>query len=710
MKNKKIKSLFLLFLSVFTLSGCGNKLKTIKVITNNEITANGEFEEGTSLTSNKITVGSEEYKQLGERIDLDRFDGLNFAIYDFSLEKDGETINTNNEVTITLPKPFVSENGFDTYHVKKDNNIEKLETTVEGGNISFTTTSFSPFIITGKAPIVNPTYNFIAYADTENQGKIIVNKEEKTSYGANLEVGEQVVLNALPNEGYEFIGWYKGSKISGSNERYNDYKDEAYITFNGEKIEIYARFKPIEYKITYELNGGVLNETPLYTYTVDMYDYVLPIPTKQYYQFDGWKYKDVIINKIAKGTTGDITLIATWTQIEGLMRTIEITKEAIGEVESGTKTILTSADYIVKQNNQVIKGEDLKEEDGVVTIEYKQKSSSDDTYSKTIPTALGEYEVRVRITQSTTNPFYKEAVSSSKDFSIVERVIKTKFNVLGNYYYDRFKLSADQIVRYVDNGQNILELEDVNGDEQRVIGYQNTTIPIANILFEEFKEKYTEIRIGSKDGIAVARLVMYGVKYFSWNEVDENGQYICQHKDYFSVCTQGEALDVLIKRVAFELLPNVEGYTDSEGKWICEEKSLDVYTFTHFTNDDPNQKNIGYQVHFDDSRYNNYEDNPVFNQYSYAFNDASYNVENAYYGFEPRDNLKYDVKISGDVEIYNFNLLTHKITKVEKQSFMTICYQSQNDTLNYESKYVFVLKKGAKVTVYNGKAFTIENS
>ena len=710
MKNKKIKSLFLLFLSVFTLSGCGNKLKTIKVITNNEITANGEFEEGTSLTSNKITVGSEEYKQLGERIDLDRFDGLNFAIYDFSLEKDGETINTNNEVTITLPKSFVSENGFDTYHVKKDNNIEKLETTVEGGNISFTTTSFSPFIITGKAPIVNPTYNFIAYADTENQGKIIVNKEEKTSYGANLEVGEQVVLNALPNEGYEFIGWYKGSKISGSNERYNDYKDEAYITFNGEKIEIYARFKPIEYKITYELNGSVLNETPLYTYTVDMYDYVLPIPTKQYYQFDGWKYKDVIINKIAKGTTGDIALIATWTQIEGLMRTIEITKEAIGEVESGTKTILTSADYIVKQNNQVIKGEDLKEEDGVITIEYKQKSSSDDTYSKTIPTALGEYEVRVRITQSTTNPFYKEAVSSSKDFSIVERVIKTKFNVLGNYYYDRFKLSADQIVRYVDNGQNILELEDVNGDEQRVIGYQNTTIPIANILFEEFKEKYTEIRIGSKDGIAVARLVMYGVKYFSWNEVDENGQYICQHKDYFSVCTQGEALDVLIKRVAFELLPNVEGYTDSEGKWICEEKSLDVYTFTHFTNDDPNQKNIGYQVHFDDSRYNNYEDNPVFNQYSYAFNDASYNVENAYYGFEPRDNLKYDVKISGDVEIYNFNLLTHKITKVEKQSFMTICYQSQNNTLNYESKYVFVLKESAKVTVYNGKAFTIENS
>ena len=92
-------------------------------------------------------------------------------------------------------------------------------------------------------------------------------------------------------------------------------------------------------------------------------------------------------------------------------------------------------------------------------------------------------------------------------------------------------------------------------------------------------------------------------------------------------------------------------------------------------------------MNFDNYRYNKYEDDPTLNQYSYVLNDASYNVENAYYGFEPRDNLKYDV------EIYNFNLLTHKITKVEKQGFMTICYQSQDDTLGYESKYVFIKKR-----------------
>ena len=93
---------------------------------------------------------------------------------------------------------------------------------------------------------------------------------------------------------------------------------------------------------------------------------------------------------------------------------------------------------------------------------------------------------------------------------------------------------------------------------------QNIEIPIANLVFEQYAKKYTEIRIGSKDGIAIGRLVMYGVNYFSWNEHDKNGQYIRTHHDYFSVCTQGEALDVRITRVALELLPNVTEYTDSK--------------------------------------------------------------------------------------------------------------------------------------------------
>lgn len=709
MIKTKINKFFLTILSTLSLCACNESNNTVDKISNNEITATGEFEKGTSLVANQIKIDSEEYKTLSEEVDLSRFDGLNLVIYNFSLEKEGEKVEPKKDVTITLPKPFMSPDGFDTFHVKNDNNIEKLETKVQGGNITFTTASFSTFIITGKAPITNPTYNFVAYADTESQGKIIINKEEKTSYATNLSVGDEVVLTALPNEGYEFVGWFKGSKASGSNQRYDEYKDEAFIVFSGDKTEIYARFMPIEYKITYELNGGVLNETPLTIYNVESSDYVLPIPVKTYFQFDGWKNKDTVVTKISKGTTGDITLVATWTQKEGLMRTIEISKENIGEIELGTETILTKADYVVKQNDAVISGEDLKEEDGIVTIEYKQKSSSDGTYSANMPTELGEYEVRVRIAQSTTKPFFAATVSLPKEFTLIERVIKTKFNVLGNYWYDKYTMKDDNIVKYEYGGKNILEFEDVSGGEQAVIGYENTSIPLANLVFWHEGEKYTEIRVGSKDGIAIGRLVMYGVNYFTVQEYDENGKYISQHQEYFAVCIQGEALNIRLTRLKFELLPNVDGYTDSEGNWISKEKSLDVYTFTHFKNDNPSEMHISYRVNFHTSRYNNYEDNPVLNEYGRVFNDASYNVDNAYYGFATFDNFKYDVEISGDVEIYNFNLSSGKITKIKKQSFMTIQYMSEKTGFHSTSFYAFVLKKGAQVTVYNGKAFTIEN-
>ena len=710
MLKAKINKFFLTILSVLSLCACHENDNIVDKISNDEVTATGEFEKGTALVANRIKIDSDEYKALSERVDLSRFEGLNLVIYDFSLEKDGEKVEPKKDVTITLPKPFVSPEGFDTFHVKNNNNIEKLETKVEGRNISFTTASFSTFVITGKTPITNPTYNFVAYADTETQGRIIVNKEEKTSYCANLTAGDEVVLTALPNEGYEFVGWFKGSKASGSNQKYEEYKDEAFITFGGEKVEIYARFMPIEYQITYELNGGVLNETPMTTYNVESSDYVLPLPTKAHFQFDGWKKQDSIVTKISKGTTGDITLVATWTQKEGLMRTIEISKDIIGEIELGTKAILTKADYVVKQNDVVINGEDLKEEDGLVTIEYKQKSSGDETYSAAMPTELGEYEVRVRIGQSSTQPFFRAAVSLPKEFTLIDRVIKTKFNVLGNYWYDKYSMASDQIVKYDYNGKNILEFEDVNGGEKKVIGYENTEIPLANLVFWHEAEKYTEIRVGSKDGIAIGRLVMYGVNYYTAVEYDENGNYLSQHLEYFAVCVQGAALNIRLTRLEFELLPNVSGYTDGEGNWISEEKSLDVYTFTHFKNNNPSELHVSYRVNFHTSRYNNYEDNPVLNEYGRVFNDASYNVDNAYYGFAPFDNFKYDVEISGDVEIYSLNSSSKKITKVKKQSFMTFHYTSEKSGLHTTSFYAFVLKKGAQVTVFNGKAFNIENN
>lgn len=179
------KSIIMNVILMFILCACG-ETKMVEKISNNEITATGEFEEETILNASRITVGSEEFKELQNRVDLKQFDGVNLVIYDFSIEKEGKTFEPKKDVTITLPRPFMSPNGFETYHIKSNNTIEKLETKVEGGNISFPTSSFSTFIITGKNPVINPTNNFLAYADTETQGKLIVNKEEKKLILQNL--------------------------------------------------------------------------------------------------------------------------------------------------------------------------------------------------------------------------------------------------------------------------------------------------------------------------------------------------------------------------------------------------------------------------------------------------------------------------------------------------------------------------------------------
>lgn len=68
------------------------------------------------------------------------------------------------------------------------------------------------------------------------------------------------------------------------------------------------KYNPIEYEISYELNGGSFDEsiTPKTTYTVEE-DYIPSAPSREGYTFTGWSPAS-----IEKGTTGDITFTALW--------------------------------------------------------------------------------------------------------------------------------------------------------------------------------------------------------------------------------------------------------------------------------------------------------------------------------------------------------------------------------------------------------------
>ena len=132
-----------------TLVACGDKNGEVSKLTaESGITADGVFESGSALSSIHHSADSEQGKAAISAIDKP-YDSAKVAVFDITLTKGGEKVQPGGKVRITMPKPFESELGYVTYHVKDDNTVEELATTVDGNNIYFETASFSYFVVAG---------------------------------------------------------------------------------------------------------------------------------------------------------------------------------------------------------------------------------------------------------------------------------------------------------------------------------------------------------------------------------------------------------------------------------------------------------------------------------------------------------------------------------------------------------------------------------
>src|SRR5690606_16820924 len=79
------------------------------------------------------------------------------------------------------------------------------------------------------------------------------------------------------------------------------------------EIDLYARWEIIEYKISYNLDGGTLSDA-LDKFTVNDLPYVLPTPTKEGYTFAGWYLtSDFGGNAVTQITEAkNVTVYARW--------------------------------------------------------------------------------------------------------------------------------------------------------------------------------------------------------------------------------------------------------------------------------------------------------------------------------------------------------------------------------------------------------------
>ena len=118
-------------------------------------------------------------------------------------------------------------------------------------------------------------------------------------------------LLAPVKNGYKFDGWFTNSDFTG------EMIEEIIKGSSGNK-EIFAKWELEEYKIKYNLNGGIINNL-VNNYTIESEDFIISKPIKNNYTFVGWRENDSkelnSIIKINKGTYGDKIFTAVFAPI-----------------------------------------------------------------------------------------------------------------------------------------------------------------------------------------------------------------------------------------------------------------------------------------------------------------------------------------------------------------------------------------------------------
>ena len=205
MKNKKsiltmVLALCLIIPAMLIITACGGN-NVDKLDGANNIVAEGKFEKGTNLLVDKVNKTNSSYFAIVDYIEDKEYDKEKVAIFSISLEKDnGTKIQPNGKVKITMPKPFESEYGYTTFHIKDNESVEELETTLNETNIVFETESFSYFIVVGKVPsaFVFSNTHEDSLQHLYNGTAVFVSKEDVTVNGTKWsEITDEEVLNKI---------------------------------------------------------------------------------------------------------------------------------------------------------------------------------------------------------------------------------------------------------------------------------------------------------------------------------------------------------------------------------------------------------------------------------------------------------------------------------------------------------------------------------
>ena len=174
-------------------------------------------------------------------------------------------------------------------------------------NVTASKADYFTIVEEGDRRVITQKHYTITVAGSIEHGNVTADKSGAVE-------GDTVILTVTPGEGYSISSVkYNDTEITANNGVYS-------FTMPAVNVTISVTFTPIEYTITYDLDGGTVATANPTKYTIETATFTLPTPTREHYRFTGWTLdgsdddpSETIT--IPQGTAGNLKYTANWEEL-----------------------------------------------------------------------------------------------------------------------------------------------------------------------------------------------------------------------------------------------------------------------------------------------------------------------------------------------------------------------------------------------------------